>query len=203
MEAPNIPGAYIGTIDILAVYIGIYCFKRFWTGPATLRHRPYSAVSSWHATICLVLGRAMAWQPKICKIAQSSLYSWTMYIIKEIKCCHLMLNSPATRWHPGFHFLLLNSAILHSCIYAIAVYIQRYLPFILDIHQFVNYFCWIVLVLYLSDVHVSWSTGFSQMACICHFVFFLMSCLEPPMGISSVGSFPVWSGGSLSIFPAL
>ena len=24
---------------------------------------------------------------------------------KEIICCHLMLNSPATRWHWGFHFL--------------------------------------------------------------------------------------------------
>ena len=29
---------------------------------------------------------------------------------------------------------------------------------------------------------------------------FFMSCLEPPMGISGVGSFPVWSGGSLNIF---
>ena len=32
---------------------------------------------------------------------------------------------------------------------------------------------------------------------------FFMSCPEPPMGISGVGSFPVWSGGSLIIFPAL
>ena len=40
---------------------------------------------------------------------------------------------------------------------------------------------------------------FSQMACICHFVLF-MSCPETPMGISSVGSFPVQSGGSLIIF---
>ena len=39
----------------------------------------------------------------------------------------------------------------------------------------------------------------SQMACICHFVFFYV-CPEPPMGISSVGSFPVQSGGSLIIF---
>ena len=36
---------------------------------------------------------------------------------------------------------------------------------------------------------------FSQMACISHFVFFI-SCSEPHMGISSVGSFPVQSGGS-------
>ena len=27
-----------------------------------------------------------------------------------------------------------------------------------------------------------------------------MPCPEPPMGISSVGSFPVWSGGSLIFF---
>ena len=28
---------------------------------------------------------------------------------------------------------------------------------------------------------------------------FFMSCPEPPMGISGVGSFPVWYGGSLII----
>ena len=44
---------------------------------------------------------------------------------------------------------------------------------------------------------------FSQMACICHLVFFFMSFPEPPMGISSVGSFPVQSGGSLIIFQFL
>ena len=32
---------------------------------------------------------------------------------------------------------------------------------------------------------------------------FCMSCPKPPMGISSMGSFPVQSGGSLIIFPAL
>ena len=40
---------------------------------------------------------------------------------------------------------------------------------------------------------------FSHMACIHYFAFF-MSCPEPHMGISGVGSFPVWSGGSLIIF---
>ena len=40
---------------------------------------------------------------------------------------------------------------------------------------------------------------FSQMACIYH--FFFMSCPEPHMGISSVGSFPVQFGGSLILFP--
>ena len=35
------------------------------------------------------------------------------------------------------------------------------------------------------------------------FCFFYVSYLEPPVGISSVGSFPVWSGGSPITFPAL
>ena len=30
-------------------------------------------------------------------------------------------------------------------------------------------------------------------------LFFLMPCPEPPIGISGVGSFPLWSGGSLII----
>ena len=34
---------------------------------------------------------------------------------KRNKVLHLILNSPATSWHLGFHFLFLNSAILHSC----------------------------------------------------------------------------------------
>ena len=36
-----------------------------------------------------------------------------MYIDEnKIQCCHLMLNSPATRWHLGFHFFLFNEAML-------------------------------------------------------------------------------------------
>ena len=35
------------------------------------------------------------------------------------------------------------------------------------------------------------------------FCSFFMSCPEPPMGISGVGSFPVQSGGSLIIFQFL
>ena len=34
---------------------------------------------------------------------------------------------------------------------------------------------------------------------VCLFISFQ----EPPVGVSSVGSFPVWPGGSLIIFPAL
>ena len=32
---------------------------------------------------------------------------------------------------------------------------------------------------------------------------FFMSCPEPAMGIPGVGSFPIWSGGSLIIFQFL
>ena len=132
--------------------------------------------------------------------------------ILYLQHCHLMLNSPAIRWHLRFYFFFLNSAILHSCILATAVYIYWYLPLILDINQLsllvlsVGMHLGILYIfnppfLYLGDEHVSWSACFSQMACICHFIF--MSCPEPPMGISSVDSFPVWSGGSLIIFQLL
>ena len=41
------PGTYIGTTGmIFAVFIGVYCFKRFWIRPATPRYQPYSPVSS-------------------------------------------------------------------------------------------------------------------------------------------------------------
>ena len=39
---------------------------------------------------------------------------------------------------------------------------------------------------------------FSQMACICHFVF--LYPVQSLMGIYGVGSFPVQSGGSLNNF---
>ena len=38
------------------------------------------------------------------------------------------------------------------------------------------------------------------MACICHFLLFLYPAKEPSLGISGMGSFPVWSGGSLNHF---
>ena len=53
-----------------------------------------------------------AQQPNICKIPQSSLYSWTMYINKKIRCCHpyaIPLSQGGTCWE--FYFLLLNEAI--------------------------------------------------------------------------------------------
>ena len=40
-----------------------------------------------------------AQQPNICKIVQSSLSSWTMYIITENKVLQLYVNSLTTRWH--------------------------------------------------------------------------------------------------------
>ena len=38
---------------------------------------------------------------------------------------------------------------------------------------------------------------------ICVILFFLMSCPEPPVGISGMGSFTLWSGGSLINFQLL
>ena len=65
---------------------------------------------------------------------------------KQIRCFHLMLNLPGTRWHLGFHFLFLlfNSAILHSCIFwqLLIKSDEIYLYFLPSI----NYFCWIHLV---------------------------------------------------------
>ena len=48
---------------------------------------------------------------------------------KEIRCCHFMINSPATRWHWGFHFLFLNSAILHSCNFGHKLFISVNISF--------------------------------------------------------------------------
>ena len=134
---------------------------------------------------------------------------------KQIRHCHLMLNSSATRWHLGFCVLFLNSAILHSCTFGNSFYIcwnsLYYLPSI-------NCFCWIDIVciyryafrhivgfyslfLYLGDEYVSWSACSHKWH-----VFVILFFLYPAqnvMGISSVGSFPVWCGGSLIIFPAL
>ena len=54
-----------------------------------------------------------------------------------------MINSPATRWHWVFHFLFLNSAMLHSCNFGSKLLHLLIPPSILDIH---NFFCQIVLV---------------------------------------------------------
>ena len=46
------PGIYIETISmIFIVCIGIYCLKRIWCRPATLRYWPYSPVPSLHAIV--------------------------------------------------------------------------------------------------------------------------------------------------------
>ena len=161
-------------------------------------------------------GYSYSQQPNICKIVWSSLYSWTMYINQnKIWSCHLMLNSVVTRWHLGFHFLFLNSAILYSCIFGNNCLYLLQSPFNTC---YPLIFCWIDLVciyryayryivgfyppfLYLGNEHVSWSACFLQMTCICHFIF--ISCPEPPLGRSGMGLIPVWSGGFLIIFPAL
>ena len=46
------PGTFIGTIGMIsAVYICVYCFKRFWIRPATSTCKPYSPVSSQPAMV--------------------------------------------------------------------------------------------------------------------------------------------------------
>ena len=117
--------------------------------------------------------------------------------------------------HGQFHFLFLNSAILHSCIfgYSCSSICWNFIYYLTSI----NYFSWIVLVciyshafryilgffyppcLYLGEEHVSWST-YSHKWHVFAIMFLFMSCPEPPMGKSGVGSFPVWSGGSLILF---
>ena len=62
---------------------------------------------------------------------------------KEIRYCHLMICSPTTRWHWGFHFLFLSSAILHSCNFGHSCNICQYL---FQSLTSIIYFCWIVLV---------------------------------------------------------
>ena len=141
--------------------------------------------------ICLVLGRFMAWQPNRCKIVQSSLYSWiTMYINekKPNKVLPPYVKHPATRWHLSFHFIFLNSAILHSFIFGHSCLYLLKSPFN-NWHQsiiFVGLTCFVSIYIhlsilqvfypafqYLNDKHVSWSACFSQMACFCHFVLFV------------------------------
>ena len=135
---------------------------------------------------------------------------------KHIRCCHPMLNLPATKWYLGFYPLFLNSAILHSCFLASAVYIYWYLPLILD---FINYFCWIELVciyryalrhivgfffppfLYLGDEHFSWSACFSHMVCIWHFIFYVMP--RTSYGYIQCGFIPCVVWRFSNYFPAL
>ena len=124
-----------------------------------------------------------------------------------------MLNSPATRWHWGFHFLFLNSAILHSCIFGHSCLYLLKSPFntwhLSIIFVGLSWFASIGMhvgifqvfyppFLYLGDEHVSWSTCFSQMACICLFVFLCPA--KTLYGYIHCGFIPRWSGGSLIIF---
>ena len=51
----------------------------------------------------------------------------------------------------------------------------------------------------LGDEHGMWSTCLFQMTWICHF---FISHPEDPLCICGMGSFPVWSRGSLTIFLA-
>ena len=120
-----------------------YCstIERTWTWMCfrytenLLYHKRNGFQTDWlvQPTICLVLGRTTAWQPNICKIAQSSLYSWTMYIIIKNKVLPPYAKLPCHK--VAFHFLFLNSAILHSCKFGHSCLYLLISPSILDIHQ--------------------------------------------------------------------
>ena len=56
----------------------------------------------------------MAWELNIHKIVQSSLYSWTMYKIKQSKVLPSYDSSSATSWHSSSYF---NLAILYVFIF--------------------------------------------------------------------------------------
>ena len=170
------------------------------------------------ATVCLLLGRAMAQQPNIHKIPHSSLYSWTMYINKKIRCCHLMqfpCYKVACAGNSTSSFSI--SAILHSCIFGYSCFLSANIS-IITWHPSIIFvgLSWFVSIgmhlgifsafyptcLYLGEKHVSWSTCFHTWH-VSAILFVFMPCPEPPMGISGVGSFPVQSGGSLIFFWAL
>ena len=77
-----------------------------------------STVAGLRVAIRSVLERATARQPNItqdCPVFFIQLNYVHNY--KKMRYYYLMLNSPAIRWHCRFHFLFLDSAILHSCIF--------------------------------------------------------------------------------------
>ena len=111
-------------------------------------NQPISLVKSYkkyYLTICLVLGRATAQQPNICKNPQSSLYSWTTVHKTKIGCCHLMWIPLATRWQMlGIPLPL--SQFQPYCIAAFWATAVFYLLISWLFLKSINYFCWIVLV---------------------------------------------------------
>ena len=128
--------------------------------------------------------------------------------LKQNKVLPPYVKLPATRWHLGFHFLFLflNLAILHS--YIFWKWVIKSAKTCLYSLPSINYFCWIDLVClyrcefrHIVGFYPPFLYFFSLMACIVIFIF--MSFPEHPMGISSMGSFRVWSGGSQITCPAL
>ena len=168
--------------------------------------------------ICSVLGRATIRQPQhsqdctICFIQLNYVHKSKQ---NKIRCYHLMLNFPAKRWHMGFYFLFLSSAILHSCIFGNrCLYLLKF-PFntchpsiiFVGFTKFLSIGMHLrILWIFLSSISVLGVMNMFHGQHVSHkwhvFLNFVMSCPEPPMGRSEVGSFPVWSGGSLIIFLA-
>ena len=84
----------------------LFLFHLFKVGQAWNTGGVYCA-----ATIHLVLGRATAQHMQDCPIFFIQL-NYVHNNNKEMGCYHLMLNSPAVKWHST---VSLNSAILHNC----------------------------------------------------------------------------------------
>ena len=92
-----------------------------------------------------------------------------MYLIKQIRCCNIMLNSPATRlYQDSTSSFSIQPFCITAFWYQLFIYIDIYSLYLTSI----NYFYWIVLVcihryafrhilvfyppfLYLGDEHVS------------------------------------------------
>ena len=148
-------------------------------------------------------------QPNICKIAQSSLYSWTMYIIIKNEVLPPYTKLPCHKVAPGIPLPLSQFSHFAKLQFWPQLYISANFAF-----TFVG-LCWFVSIdihlgvfevfyppfLYLGEEHVSWSTCSHKWHVFT--ILFFMSCPEPPMGISGVGSFPVWSRGTLIISSSL
>ena len=120
-----------GLIWHTSMWVRIYKFG-YWNkniGHSTFINSPIVcavlALDSWNNC-----SGEQARQPNIRKIVQSSLHSWTIYIIKENKVLPPYVNSLATRWHmlgiplPLNQWSLAQQTLRRSCL-AVGSALQR------------------------------------------------------------------------------
>ena len=119
--------------------------------------------------------------------------------------------------HQGFHFLFLHFghiALMHFLATAKQICLNLHLFF--DIHQLfclidwvsiyictyghfcrffaLHFYSWVINMIHDQHIYHKWHMSV---------ILFLYGCPEPPIGISTVGFYPVWSGDSLIYFQAL